>query len=175
MDALHPLQSRLVEEYFVDYKLVPAGKRAGYTNPNAIYTAWKLPQVQAYVAVVQDELKQRTMITVDRIIHELSCIAFSNIQDYVTHTPHAFTGKTTATIDLTQLSRDESAAISSIEIGPKGEVKFKLYSKPDALVKLGQQVFNMFKPQMELSTAADAPAPVVNVTIAPPPIKDVTP
>lgn len=83
--ALTPKQKRFCEEYLIDLNATQAAIRAGYSPKTAEQTASRLlrnVKVQEYIAKRQKELSRSTEITQERVIKELSLIAFSNAADY---------------------------------------------------------------------------------------------
>ena len=83
--ALTDKQKRFCEEYLIDLNATQAAIRAGYSPKTAEQTASRLlrnVKVQEYIAKRQKELSRSTHITQERVIKELSWIAFSNNADY---------------------------------------------------------------------------------------------
>ena len=89
---------------------------------------------------------KRAVITVADVISELGLIGFANMQDYICTTPEG-----DAYINLSQLTRDQAAAIGEITcedyVDGRGEdardvkkMKFKLLDKRAALVDIGKHL-----------------------------------
>jgi phage terminase small subunit len=77
--TLNAKQQRFVEEYLIDLNATQAAIRAGYSVKTASEQSYDLlrkPQIQKLIAERQEDRKQRTEITQDRVLQELSRIAF---------------------------------------------------------------------------------------------------
>lgn len=100
--------------------------------------------IRQRVAEIQGKGAERAEITVERVINELAKIGFSNMLDYL-----RVTGEGDAFVDLSNLTREQAAAISEVTIEDftdgRGEdardvrrVKFKLADKRAALVDIAK-------------------------------------
>jgi phage terminase small subunit len=81
-DTLTPKQERFVQEYLKDLNATGAAKRAGYGEKGAHVAGSRLlkdRKVRAAVDAAQNKRAQRTQVTADRIIQELSAVAFSDL------------------------------------------------------------------------------------------------
>ena len=147
-----------VAEYLTDRNATAAAIRAGYAKAGAHVTGSRLlmdPNVQALIADLTEKRHQKLEITVDRVAQELAAIGFSNLLDVM-----CVTGKDAGRIDLSQVTREQGAAISELHFhqpvkakgkrGQAGEAepmrvaKIKLAPKREALVDLGRYL-GMFK------------------------------
>ena len=113
--------------------------------------------IRRRIEEIQSQAAQECGVTVRRIVEELAKIGFSNISDYINGSDGNI-----SFVDLDDLTREQSAAISEITIdtlkrqdkrtGDVSEetlrVKFKLHDKRAALVDLGKHL-GMFKDKME--------------------------
>lgn len=112
-------------------------KASGYAS-----AVLRRPNVQAALIEWRAALAAKHGITLDKVIREISLIAFANMDDFTILLPD---GKTRV-IDFGKADRDKMAAVSEIvvdeEMDEDGEcvavrrVKLKLHPKLEALVKL---------------------------------------
>lgn len=161
MAKLNPKQKAFAEEYIVDLNGTQAAIRAGYSKKTANEQASQLLaklNVQEYVQELMAARSQRTEITADRVLQELAKLAFSNLEDYTRVDTEGM-----AQVDLTEVSRDQFAAITEItvdtrkdKIGDKNiseveKVKFKLADKGQNLERLGRHL-KLFTDKQEVDT-----------------------
>lgn len=145
--ALKPQQDKFVREYLVDLNATQAAIRAGYSPKTAESQASRLlrnVKVAAAVEEALEERQKRTEITQDRVLKELSRIAFSNITDYV------LTDE--GQVQLAEAAHPEAMrAVSSIKRKTRTfgtgeqtqtvhEVELKLWDKPNPLKLAGRHV-----------------------------------
>jgi phage terminase small subunit len=137
-----------VREYLVDFNGARAAIAAGYAEKSARVTASRLltkANIQALIEKLQAERTKKLDITAERILSELSKMAFSNMLDYVG------VKDGDAYIDLSKLTRDQAAAIQEITVDEymegRGEgarnikrTRFKLADKRGSLELLGKHV-----------------------------------
>lgn len=156
-------QRLFVFEYLIDLNATKAAERAGYSRKTARSIGQEnltKPDILAEIAEQQSRRLQRLGITADAVLEEIAKIAFSNMLDYVSITP---TGE--ARVDLSELTRDQAAAIGEITVeymertgeGKDGlekikRVKFKLADKLGALVDLGRHL-KLFTEKVEVEGA----------------------
>lgn len=79
-------QQLFVQEYLIDLNATQAAIRAGYSAKTAKSIGQRLltfVDVDKAIQKAFKEREQRTEITQDRILKELSLIAFSDMQDYI--------------------------------------------------------------------------------------------
>jgi phage terminase small subunit len=92
MESLTPKQRRFCEEYILDLDPAEAYKRAGYkvsTDDSARNAASRLlgnVGILNYVKILMDQRSERTAITADKVIQEISGIAFAKITDFISVT-----------------------------------------------------------------------------------------
>ncbi len=153
--AISAKQSRFVEEYLVDGNGKRAALAAGYSPRTAESQASRLlrnAKVAAVLEKAQAKRSERVNIKADRVLEELGRLGFSNMLDFITTQ-----GDGSAFVDLSKLSRDQAAAISSFKIETYWEpglgeddprevkkVTFKLADKRAALESIGKHL-GMFK------------------------------
>ena len=85
MAKLTDKQRRFCEEYIVDLNATQAAIRAEYSEKTAYSMGQRLlkkVEAQEYIKQLKEERAARTQIEADRVIYELSLIAFSNATDY---------------------------------------------------------------------------------------------
>ena len=140
-------QRRFCEEYLVDLNATQAAIRAGY-SPKSAYAIGRENLRKPYIATEISERfearSERTGVTADHVIEELSKLAFSNMLDYISVQDNG-----TAFVDLSALDRDQAAAIQEViteeysegrdeDAVPVRKIKFKLADKKGALDLLGR-------------------------------------
>jgi len=171
---LTPKQSLFIQEYLKDLNATQSYIRAGYkaTGHIAEVNSSKLLRT----AKVQDELKKamarrekRTEVTQDRVIKELSKVAFSNMSDYCTFTTQKtileYEGDGTPiygyaqVIEMKDSTEMDTTAISEIS-SKDNHFRFKLYDKIKAIELLGKHL-GMFKDKVELSGNGAEPVNVL--------------
>ncbi len=114
------------------------------------------PKVAARVAELTEELKDRNMITVERILAEYSKIGFADIKDFlsfktvktVNRDLAALTGQSVTEyktiVDVKNSDEVDGSLISEVSINQRGTFTFKLHDKMAALEKMGKYL-GMFK------------------------------
>lgn len=120
-----------------------AARRAGYSLTSAGNTASELmkqPKIKEAISIEQDKLKDKFGITPERILQELSKIAFANIQDFM-----CLDEDGVAVIDLAAIDQDKASALDvSFEItkgrGKTVSTKIKLLDKQAALLQIGKHL-----------------------------------
>ena len=151
-------QKRFASEYLIDLNGTRAAIRAGYAASSAAATAVRLlqmPKVAELIERGQADRAARTNVTADRVLMELSRIAFANMSDYIVIQPDG-----SAYVDLTDLDDDKTAALQEITTdcfsSGRGDaarevkrVRVKLCDKLQALEKIGRHL-GMFKDQMTI-------------------------
>jgi phage terminase small subunit len=119
--------------------------RAGYSPKDADQRAWRLmrrPRVKALIRQLQDRYSRDMRIETETVLREYARIGFVNVGDFI---------DSEGRIDLGKVSRDQMAAVSSIEtetyVDGRGEdkqevkrVKLRFHSKTDALDALGKHL-----------------------------------
>lgn len=139
--GLNPKQESFVMEYLKDFNATQAAIRAGYSEQTARQQGSDLlskPDIQTRI----DEHLKAASINTQRILGELSKIAFSDIQDYLTI--DEYTGDVKAKA-LSEMATGATRAIESIEedrvikethgetLVVHNKFKFKLHNKLKAL------------------------------------------
>lgn len=156
-------QLAFVREYCVDYNATQAAIRAGYAESTAYSQGQRLlknVEVKNAIADEQDVLLERTRISRERVLKELSRVAFTDMRSYVEWGPSGVRLKPSE-----DLTADDSAAVTEVSesYGENGKtLKFKLAHKDSALKMLAQHVGILDK---------DGGGVTVNVNNNPPPAK----
>ena len=146
-------------EYIIDLNGTRAAIAAGYAKKSAKVTASKLltnANLQAWLTELMKEKADKLDLSAEKVLSELSRMAFSNLLDYGTVTDDGG-----FVIDLATLNREQAAAIHEITVDEymegRGEgarvvkrIRFKLASKIDALELLGKHL-KLFTEKMEVS------------------------
>lgn len=153
MAKLNAKQQRFVEEYLIDLNATQAAIRAGYSVDSARDIGCEnltKPNIQEAIAKAMAERSKRTGVNQDRVVLELARIAFANARNIIN------TEDGSVKDDATE---DDLACIQSVKVktmsGDKGyseEREVKLYSKTDALEKLGRHL-GMWKDKIDLNVA----------------------
>ena len=147
MAELTGKQARFVEEYLIDLNATQAATRAGYGEKNAKQQGTEnlaKPIIAEAIAKAKAERSKRTLVTADEVIQELKKLALSNVLDF---TKVGEDGKTLE-VDLSELTRDQAAAIKEIKTtvlksGDKvlsAETELKLADKRGPLQDLGKHL-----------------------------------
>lgn len=122
---------------------------AGYSAKGASVRAAELmkrPDIQRQIAAHVERTAERSTITLDEIVDELSKIARAKVSDYI-----SFTSDGTPYVDLGKATESQLAALSEITVDEyvdgRGEdarevkkVRFKLWDKRTTLVDLGKHL-----------------------------------
>lgn len=162
--ALNERQKKFVDEYLIDLNATNAAIRAGYSEKTAYsigHENLNKPEIQAQIKERRKDLQERTEVTQDKVIAELSKIGFAKLTDFVEY-------KTVKRVidyedgepvidwammvDAIDSSKVDGSAIQEVSISKDGTFKFKLYSKLDALEKLGRHL-GMFDGKQQDGTA----------------------
>lgn len=142
-----PRQQRFVGEYLVDLNGTQAAIRAGYSPKTANPAASRLlanVTIREAIETAQAKRAARTEITQDRVLDELSLLAFSNLEHYsvsdtgdVALTEGAPVGAMRALQSIkrriTTRNRGEDSEVIR-------EVEIRLWDKPGPLKLAGQHV-----------------------------------
>lgn len=145
--SLNAKQERFIAEYLVDLNATQAAIRAGYSKKTADRQGHRLlkkAEIAAAVSERRSEMIAKLEITQESVAQELAKLGFSNMADYLCVTPDG-----DPYLDLSDLTRDQSAAISEVTVEDYTEgrgrdarnvrrVKTKLADKKSALVALGK-------------------------------------
>lgn len=113
---------------------------------------------------LRNELKDKNMLTVQKVIDELSNIAFDDISNYLdyrtekTVIDHDDNGNPITEhrtiVDLKDSRTIDTRNVKSVSIGNNGVFKFEQYCKDTALFKLGEHL-GMFKQNINILGGLD--------------------
>lgn len=159
-EKLPPKRQRIVDAYVMDPSSFPnAVVAAGYSQKAVHNTSSQFfnePLMQAAIAEKMGEREERTMVTADRILHELAVIGFSDLRNYTINPD-------TGNISLPRgMPEYVMRAVSSIKFVVTVEedgttrktLEFKLWDKLQALRLMGQHLA-MFTDKIQLTTGVD--------------------
>lgn len=160
-DKLAPKQQRFVDEYLIDLNATEAYKRAGYKAKNAnvagveAHKLLKNPKIAEAIAAAQQARQERTHITQDRVLLELSRIAFFD--------PRKLLDASGNPRSLMDLDDDTAAAVAGLDLLEeyRGEgkdrvfvgyvKKFKIADKNTALTN-AMRHFGMLQDKVDLTS-----------------------
>lgn len=163
--ALNPMQKKFAVEYMVDFNGTQAALRAGYSEKSAAVSACILLKNKKVLAVIdglEKELSTRFLSTKERVLKEMSLLAYSDIADYTDAN-----GRIDVT-NLRSLPPQVTRAIKKVKmirrtvVTPTGttvtdeKLDFELYDKERPLILMGKEV-GLFKERTELTGADGAP------------------
>ena len=148
---LNPRQKRFCKEYLIDLNATQAAVRSGYSKKTATEQASRLltnVNISQEVKKLVDARSVKTEIKADDVLNEIKKMAFANMLDYMT--PDNEGG---AFIDLSKLTRDQAAAIHTLEVESYWDkhlkrlvkkIKFKLADKYRGQELLGHDQRNKY-------------------------------
>lgn len=148
--GLNPKKRRFVAEYLKDLNGTQAAIRSGYAEATAKEQACRLlkePQIQALVKKGMDKRSERTEITQDKVLIELSKIAFGNMRDVASWNESGVRFKPSD-----ELTDDQAATIQEVTETTNqhgGSLKIKQHDKVKALELIGRHL-GMFKDKVEI-------------------------
>lgn len=148
---LNEKQKRFVSEYIIDLNAKQAAIRAGYSPKGAEPQASRLlsnAKIQVEIAKAIEDRGKRTGITQDRVLAELSAIAFAKATDYV-EVSNDGTVKIKPTANLTD---EQKKAIAGIKEGANG-IEVKLVDKTKALEMLSRHL-GLFNDKLNVNVEA---------------------
>mgnify|MGYP001112617494 CR=1 FL=1 len=156
--ALTPKQKRFVAEYLVDLNATAAAKRAGYSEKTACEQAARLlanVKVQTAVQEAEQARQERTEITQDMVLREMSKLAFFDIRKMF--------DKNGKPLDISALDADTAAALVGLDVQDVTDndgnyigfvKKYKMADKIRALELLGKHL-GAWEPRDKQQTAVE--------------------
>lgn len=170
-DGLTLKQRMFCHEYLIDLNATQSAIRAGYSENAAGsigHENLKKPEIQSKIQALMDLRAKRCDITADRVLVELSKLAFSDIRKIFSDT--------NSLIDPSEYDDDIAAAVQSVEIVVRSSDnddehvhKIKLADKRPALEALGKNL-KLFNERIEHDVSdplADLLQKISGNTIAP--------
>lgn len=159
MNTLTPKQRLFVAEYLIDLNATRAAIAAGYSRNGAEVTGHKLlrnAKVAAEISRKQEKRLAKLEITAERVLQELACMGFANLQDYI-----KFGADGKADVDLSQMTREQAAAVQEFTVDTTGgsgdgerrvvlRNRLKLTDKAKSLELLGKHL-KLFTDKVESS------------------------
>ncbi len=138
MPSLAPKQERFCQEFIVSFNATQAAINAGYSKKTAKQTGTEnlsKPSIQARIQELQQPHKEKLDISAERVLEELSLIAFARPKKYMSWDNSKLT--LMSSDDLTEA---ETAAIASVSyketqtrFGGTTQVELKFHDKVKAL------------------------------------------
>ncbi len=166
---LTPKQALFCKEYLIDLCATQAAIRSGYSKK----TAFSIGAENLTKPLIRAELKrnmakhaEKIELTADRVLAEISKMAYANMADYMT-----FTADGSAFVDLSKLTRDQAAALSEVDVDSYydkdnkrnvDKIKIKLSDKRGNLELLGRYL-KLFTDKMQVEGPSGKPV-LVDVT-----------
>lgn len=149
MAELTPKQQAFVDEYLIDLNATQAALRAGYSERTAYSQGQRLlkhVEVQQAIQQAQQERKQRTQVDADRVLLELSRIAFSDVMEHyeadefgrLSLTDTAPSGASAAVASIKRKTR--TFTTKEGDTTTTHEVEYKVWDKNTALANLGKHL-----------------------------------
>lgn len=153
LKKIKPKQETFCREYVIDHNGTQAAIRAGYAKGSAKTTAYKFlnqdtySHMQARIKELEGEAVKRCEVNIDWVITRLVRIAEDNIRNYLSYSSKKIPfvdleGKADSynIIDIDMKNSDDIDTwnITEIKKGKDGQFSFKLNSKENAIVKLGE-------------------------------------
>lgn len=108
---LNPRQQQFCLEYLIDLNATQAAIRAGYSRNCASVTGLQLlrnHKIAAHIQKMKDARANRTAISGDQVLREISRLAFSDVR--------SFFGTDGKLLSIHELTDDQAAALSSVEV-----------------------------------------------------------
>lgn len=141
-------QQRFVAEYLIDLNATQAAARAGYKDPNKGRQLVTKSNVSEAIREAQHDQEKRTLITQDKVLHELAKVAFGDMRTVMEWGPQGV-----KLIDSGEISDDAAALVAEVsetvtESG--GSIKMKANDKIRALELLGKHL-GMFQDKVSLT------------------------
>lgn len=134
MQGLNEKQATFVREYLIDLNATQAAIRAGFSKKSAARYAVELlnkTHIAEAIKRAMQERNQRVEISQDRILEELSRIAFGDLRDAVTWGPAGVNLKESA--DLTDEQAAAIAEVGETVTKDGGSTRIKRHDKVKAL------------------------------------------
>ena len=160
-------QQRFVDEYLIDLNATQAAIRAGYSEKTAQEQASRLlSNVMVRQAIEQrkKDREKRTEITQDKVLNEISKIAFGDARNVMSWGPDGLTLKDSEEISDTDAAFVAEVSETTTEHG--GTLKLKTNDKLKALELLGKHL-GLFKENIELTGKNGTPIQSVSVNMDP--------
>lgn len=164
MSKLTEKQARFVQEYLVDLNATKAAIRAGYSTKTAGQMGHELlkkPEIGAAVEAAQQKREKRTLISQDRVLQELSRIAFFDHRklynkDGSLKRPDKLDEETAAALASFEIIESEGDVVADADGNKRKTRRFtkkaKSFDKVAAL-QLAMRHLGMLSDKLEISRA----------------------
>lgn len=169
MRPLTPKQARFVDEYLVDLNATQAAIRAGYAPKDADVQGPRLlgnVGIAAAVARAQAERSARIGLTAERVLEELSRLAFSDMGDFAEWSEKGVALRASGGLDTRCVLEVKE---TSKQFG--SDVGIKLHDKVAALKLVGQHL-GLFPDRHEVTGKDGAPLVIREVVVHEPSARD---
>jgi len=166
-DELTDKQRLFIEEYLLDLNATQAAIRAGYSEDTARQQGSRLlsnVNIQKEIKKAKQERIERTKITQDRVLKELSKIGFADINDFLRFgTEKTVIGRDESgepitdyanVVELKDSQEVDGSVISEVQL-KDGKLKFKLHDKMKALNDIGRHL-GMFNDKLDITTNGES-------------------
>ena len=146
-----PKQERFIKEYLVDLNATAAAIRAGYSEKTAHMIGFenlKKPEIIEKLRATQEALSKEIKVEIKRVILELCCLSFYNVQDMFDEennlrsvrdmpeqTARAITGVEETVQERVVRTSEEETVVRRTR-----KLKYKLGKKDSALDKLARHL-----------------------------------
>jgi phage terminase small subunit len=149
-------QAKFCREYIIDRNATKAALRAGYKEDTAREQGCRLltkRNIEIYISELEQKSINRNEITKDRILREMSFIAFSDIRDYLDDDNQV--------ISIKSLSKEKAAAVKKVKytrteiitdgehVGNRVVTEIELIDKQRALADLDKHA-GLFNESIEI-------------------------
>lgn len=134
-----------------DLNATQAAIRAGYNENTARQIGAEnlsKPYIKAEIDKRLKQLTEQCGVTAEKVIRELSHIAFDDIKNYLRFYPDPITKE--IKMEIKDSDTIDTRSVSEVTIGKDGQFKFKLYCKDNALVQLGKNL-GLFEEKVKLN------------------------
>lgn len=132
-------QEKFCQLYTKHWNATKAAREAGYSDESASERGYELrqkPSVQARIAELTEHALSEIGVTRERVLAELSKLAFSNMKDFAEWGPNGISLKHSQEMDDDHGACIQELSETVTEHG--GSTRFKLYDKVRALELLGK-------------------------------------
>lgn len=153
--GLTPKQIDFIEQYLIDLNGTQAAIRSGYAEDSAHVIASKLlsnAKISRYLKVRMRERMSKLGITQERVLKEISLVAFSNMKNLA-----RWEGESVSLKDSETMEDDISASVSEVSStsSEKGSsTKIKLHDKMKALEMLAKHT-GLYLPDEDAESKPD--------------------
>lgn len=134
-------KSRFVEEYLIDLNGTQACIRAGYSPKRADAIAYELlrkPEIQEAIRKRRDELSKNIEVTQERIVLEMSRLAFMDIRNLFNDDGSPISIKKLSDAAAAAIAGIDVVSIGNSDVGIGHVIKYRMPDKNRALENLAK-------------------------------------